>query len=443
MKFESLHTLLGSALVLLTAAPVDASLAHRQLHLLDKRHSLAHVHGGAKEQRAPVASAKVAKRGVCQFPGGDNVVAVTPDAQNAGWAMSPDQPCKPGMYCPYACASGMVGTQWDPSSDYSTSARMNGGLYCDHDGNIKKPFPNKPLCVAGTGAVKLVNKCNKLISACQTVLPGNEAMLIPTLIESISTLAVPDMSYWQSTAAHYYLNPPGVGSDGCRWGTDSSPIGNWAPYVAGANTVANGDTFVKIGYNPVWQSSSLGSQAPSYGLKIECPDGGCNGLPCMINPGGSVESNNGAVGAGGSAFCVVTVPKGKTAHIVAFDGSGGHAAPETPKPKETHQDKPTPTSAPPKSETPSAPATTAAAPSSSATEQSSSSSSQAASSAFGGIFHENSNSSTDASSTVAVVPSASHSAPAVVDKKNDAGRQQGSAAFVGLIVAVVATVCFF
>jgi hypothetical protein len=39
------------------------------------------------------------------------------------------------------------------------------------------------------------------MSWCQTVLPGNEAMLIPTLVESVSTIAVPDTSYWGKTAA--------------------------------------------------------------------------------------------------------------------------------------------------------------------------------------------------------------------------------------------------
>lgn len=80
---------------------------------------------------------------------------------------------------------------------------QNGGLYCDKDGSIKKPFPNKPNCVQGTGAVKAVNKCKSQMSWCQTVLPGNEAMLIPTLVDSEATIAVPNTDYWCSTAAQY------------------------------------------------------------------------------------------------------------------------------------------------------------------------------------------------------------------------------------------------
>lgn len=68
------------------------------------------------------------------------------------------------------------------------------------------------------------------------------------------------------------------------------------------------------------------STLPDFGVEIKCPDGGCNGLPCKIDPSdgkGKVESDESAVGAGNSAFCVVTVPKGSTAQIVAFSvGSG-------------------------------------------------------------------------------------------------------------------------
>jgi hypothetical protein len=78
---------------------------------------------------------------------------------------------------------------------------MNGGLYCDSNGNIKKPFPNKPNCVDGTGSVKVINNCNGHVSWCQTVLPGNEAMLIPTLVDSEATIAVPGVTYWQKTAS--------------------------------------------------------------------------------------------------------------------------------------------------------------------------------------------------------------------------------------------------
>lgn len=77
---------------------------------------------------------------------------------------------------------------------------QNGGLFCE-DGVAKKPFADKPYCVDGTGTVTAVNKCGPIVSFCQTVLPGNEAMLIPTDVVTSAVLAVPDITYWQSTAA--------------------------------------------------------------------------------------------------------------------------------------------------------------------------------------------------------------------------------------------------
>jgi hypothetical protein len=79
---------------------------------------------------------------------------------------------------------------------------QDGGLYCD-GGQPVKPFPDQPYCVDGTGAVSGQNQCSEVVSFCQTVLPGNEAMLIPTDIQPGQTvvLAVPGPSYWDGTAA--------------------------------------------------------------------------------------------------------------------------------------------------------------------------------------------------------------------------------------------------
>jgi hypothetical protein len=39
--------------------------------------------------------------------------------------MSPNQPCKPGNYCPYACPPGQVSMQWDPeATSYSYPMSM-------------------------------------------------------------------------------------------------------------------------------------------------------------------------------------------------------------------------------------------------------------------------------------------------------------------------------
>lgn len=39
------------------------------------------------------------------------------------------------------------------------------------------------------------------VAFCQTVLPGNEAMLIPTAVNGWAQLAIPLTDYWLSTSA--------------------------------------------------------------------------------------------------------------------------------------------------------------------------------------------------------------------------------------------------
>ncbi|KAI6244528.1 hypothetical protein HI914_07515 [Erysiphe necator] len=262
--------------------------------------------------------------GKCEFPSNAGLTPITPHAKNAGWAMAPDEQCSPGSYCPYACPSGMVMAQWNPNAKaYTYPQSMDGGLYCDQYGQVKKPFPDKPYCVSGTGGVGAHNKVGKGVSFCQTVLPGGESMLIPTHVENLTDLAVPGTNYWCKTAAHYYINPPGVKvEEACVWGDETKPVGNWSPYVAGANTDESGQTFVKVGWNPIFTGSKLSSTPLQFGVKITCDGTGCNGIPCTIDPAvggvGKVQSINKSTGAGGADFCVVTVPKGIKANIEVF-----------------------------------------------------------------------------------------------------------------------------
>ncbi|KAL7938158.1 hypothetical protein V8C35DRAFT_142918 [Trichoderma chlorosporum] len=503
MKVTDIQAAFVSAVVLASLPAGTVATSHKRFHQLpNKKHT--HLRSHTVED-----ANSIVKRGTCPFPTDDpNLVAITPDAENAGWAMSPDQPCQPGHYCPIACKPGMVMAQWDPTSSYNYPQSMNGGLWCDNSGTVHKPFPNKPYCVEGTGSVVAVNDCGEPMSWCQTVLPGNEAMLIPTLVTSSATLAVPDTSYWCSTAAHYYINPPGSTIADCVWGVSSKPVGNWAPYVAGANADDNGNTFVKIGYNPIWQGSGLASTLPTFGVKIECPDGGCNGLPCEITPNsaGSVDSNESAVGAGNAAFCVVTVPKGGVANIVTFnvDGSsgssgssgddsgssssssaqpsstaqglqaGGFAAQEekatsttstTAQASSTEVSTTAASSTTVSSTTAAASSTTTAAESTTQTTDASSATTSAGTTAAASTTGEASSTAFQAQGHVSVKPGMFHengtspqqttaapsgpsqtqavSAPVTsTTKKGEAGRQQGSTAFAGLIVAFVAAACF-
>jgi len=220
--------------------------------------------------------------------------------------------------------SPVYGKWWRLSSPLVNvaNATQNGGLYCDENGNIQKPFPAKPYCQATTAVIGVQNNAGTVVSFCQTVLPGNEAMLIPTSVESWSQLAVPDTSYWCETAAHYYINPPGITTDvACVWGTNANPWGNWSPYVAGANTDASGNTFIKLGWNPIYlePATPFRNTMPSWGVEIVCNGAGCNGLPCAIDPtknGVNEMVGSSTDGAGGGAFCVVTVPQGVSANFV-------------------------------------------------------------------------------------------------------------------------------
>jgi Beta-glucosidase (SUN family) len=112
------------------------------------------------------------------------------------------------------------------------------------------------------------------------------------------------------------------------WGSKDSPVGNWVPYVAGANVDHSGQTFVKLGWNPIYleDATPFKDEMPKWGVKIECDGDGCNGLPCAIDPAHNKVNEmvgSSSNGAGGGAFCVVTVPKGVNANFVVFDGSGG------------------------------------------------------------------------------------------------------------------------
>ncbi|KAG0667882.1 hypothetical protein C6P45_005249 [Maudiozyma exigua] len=267
--------------------------------------------------------------GTCAFPNDQGMVAVQTSGKNAGWAMHADQECTYGSWCPYACAPGQLMGQWDPSvTTYSYPGSQNGGLFCDSNGNLQKPFSDKPYCYDGVGTFIAKNQAGQDVAFCQTVLPGNEEMLIPTLVGSGASqvLAVPDTSYWAGTASHFYVNPPGVSvEDGCKWGSTAEPWGNWSPYVAGANMDDNKNTYVKIGWNPIYleDTSPFKNTKPSFGVRITCDDPSkCVGLPCSIDPSqqgiNQVNSGESSSGAGGADFCVVTAQDGAKANIEVF-----------------------------------------------------------------------------------------------------------------------------
>lgn len=113
----------------------DAFAKHSNAHLralerLHEHHRSSHASKAEKGNGIELRVLEVEKRTAkCQFPTDAGLVAVTPNDANGGWAMSPDQCCDPGNYCPYACPPGQVMAQWDPdATSYSYPQSMVGFL---------------------------------------------------------------------------------------------------------------------------------------------------------------------------------------------------------------------------------------------------------------------------------------------------------------------------
>lgn len=115
--------ILASAALLLLSSFAEAGRGHGRS---DVKHQHLHNNGHRSIVDSAGTESPIEKReGNCRFPEDAGLVAITPKQQNAGWAMSPDQVCAPGMFCPYACPPGMVSEQWDPAStSYSYPGSM-------------------------------------------------------------------------------------------------------------------------------------------------------------------------------------------------------------------------------------------------------------------------------------------------------------------------------
>lgn len=121
MKFTTSPSILASALLLVAAPFCQATASHQRLHQLHHQRKHTHLHVRDSDELLSVGK----RGGTCAFPSDESdIVAVTPDESNGGWAMSPDQSCKCDSYCPYACKPGMVMAQWDPDSSYTYPASM-------------------------------------------------------------------------------------------------------------------------------------------------------------------------------------------------------------------------------------------------------------------------------------------------------------------------------
>jgi hypothetical protein len=142
------------------------------------------------------------------------------------------------------------------------------------------------------------------------VYPGNEEMLIPTMVASDkqAVINVLSINYWQKTSAQYYVNPAGINNSQCQWGNVSMPIGNWAPFVFGAGGGMEGSTFISVRYNPDYERAGR-QTSKAYNVRIECEDPSkCNGFPCQRANGKCTQVNG----------CTVAVCKGDKASFMLY-----------------------------------------------------------------------------------------------------------------------------
>ncbi|PWA00523.1 hypothetical protein BB558_003412 [Smittium angustum] len=255
--------------------------------------------------------------GTCKFPwaatNSDNVYPVTPDQSNGGWAMSPNQLCTKGSWCPYACKPGYYAAQWDPSASlYNGQGSMNGGLYCDNNGVLQVPFPNQYFCVKSMNNTSIRNTLGKPVSACQTVYPGNEAMIIPSVAQPGSSvdLNIVPSSYWLGTSSQFYVNLADSDQNQCIWGTPDKPVGNWGPYIFGGGQAKDGNTYISLTPNPLYKEVGFNYNGV-YNVKIACTAGSCN-----FPPTNECKCENGVCSMGSG--CTVTLGPGAKAEYVLY-----------------------------------------------------------------------------------------------------------------------------
>lgn len=123
MRFSTFQAAIGSASILFSAQPALANLGHRHAH---SEYARRHGHGHGHHAGEAAASPKIeARKATCSLPDDPDLVRV-PGADNNGFAMSPDEPCEDGKWCPLACVPGKVMAQWKPNTGYSYPESMVG-----------------------------------------------------------------------------------------------------------------------------------------------------------------------------------------------------------------------------------------------------------------------------------------------------------------------------
>lgn len=165
--------------------------------------------------------------------------------------------CTEGAYCSYACPAGLQKSQW-PSVQGSTGQSV-GGLQCQGGKlHLTNPSLSNKLCIPGASevTVQVKNNLGQQVAVCRTDYPGTEAQTVPVDAQPGSTepLTCPNSEtyyMWEGshTSAQYYVNPAGVSvEDGCQWGSNANPWGNYAPLNLGVG-YSNGAAWLSIFQN--------------------------------------------------------------------------------------------------------------------------------------------------------------------------------------------------
>lgn len=132
MRFATLQAAaIGAASLLFPGQAQAASIrhGHRQAHALahEQQHGRRGAHGYHHTEGELLGAPKAARKAACGLPNHPDLVRV-PGADNNGFAMSPDEPCEDGKWCPIACVPGKVMAQWKPNTTYAYPESMVGGL---------------------------------------------------------------------------------------------------------------------------------------------------------------------------------------------------------------------------------------------------------------------------------------------------------------------------
>jgi len=210
--------------------------------------------------------------------------------------------CRNGMYCSYACESGMAKSQWpDWQPDSGVSV---GGLFCQHDKLYRTNPRYNDLCIRQPDMVVAVSELQSVVSVCQTDYPGDEVMSIQTAVwpwirTQLTCIALDGYYMWRGmkTTAHFYVNDAGVlPNDGCIWGEPTGTIGNNAPLIFGAGYDGTA-AYVSLAKNP---NNNVGA---NFNAEIIADDGS------VVN--GKCEYINGRFFGGTTTGCTVAVTYGR------------------------------------------------------------------------------------------------------------------------------------